>query len=53
MSMNIPPGKEEASYTYSLRVGEKLCLSMCVRTLTPFRSSRKKALPLAPCNSSR
>jgi hypothetical protein len=32
ISMNIPPTKEEGSYTYSLRVGEKLCLSIGLRS---------------------
>jgi hypothetical protein len=32
ISMNIPPTKEEGSYTYPLRVGEKLCLSIGLRS---------------------
>jgi hypothetical protein len=32
ISTNIPPTKEEGSYTYPLRVGEKLCLSIGLRS---------------------
>jgi hypothetical protein len=30
--MNIPPSKEESSYTYSLSVGGKLCLHKSIIT---------------------
>jgi hypothetical protein len=42
--MNIPLRKEEGSYTYSLRVGRKLCLVIGVRSL-PLSRSRCKNLP--------
>jgi hypothetical protein len=41
MPINIPP-KEKGSHTYSLRVGTKLCLLICVGSLPLLRSRFKE-----------
>ncbi len=46
--MNIPPRKEEGSYTYSSRMGGKLCLLTAVGSLPLLRSRCKN--PPSPHN---
>jgi len=48
MAANIPPRKEEGSYTYSLSVGGILCLLIGVRSLPLLRSKCKNPPPPTP-----
>jgi len=48
--VNIPPRKEEGSYTCSSRMGGKLCLLTAVGSLPLLRSRCKNPLPPSPHN---
>jgi len=53
ISITFPPRNQEGYYAYSSKIGRKLCLIVCVRTLSLLRSRHKNPCIHTPCDLQR